>query len=287
MLSTTSRTASDLNRLLASRPVDLTRVTNPADARAADRRSVPGYSGQSAFEPTSATAATTESQLTYPGRPVRRGAQGEDVKAIQEKLAAAGYDVGEIDGKFGPKTERALKQYQRDHGLQVDGIAGPRTYDSFNGVKSDGVNGGKPVKGPVNTQLPDSGEGFTTYGPRNMQWGTEQTVKNLEEIAARYKARTGKTLEIGDISKKGGGKTDRHETHLHGTDVDMRPPSKNGGPSNWRDPNYDRDATRALIEEIRRTNPNARILFNDPVLIAEGLCSPAKGHDNHLHVSFR
>ena len=307
MLSSISR-SSDLNRLLAARPVDLTSVTSQrnnntmANARAADRRSVPGYSGESSFEPASntartAAATTAESQLTYPGQLVRRGAEGEDVKAIQQKLKDAGYDVGEIDGKFGPKTERALKQYQRDQGLKADGVAGPKTYDSFNGVKSEdgtkaadgteSVNADKSVKGPVDTQLPDSGEGFTTYGPRNMQYGTEQTVKNLEEIAARYKERTGKTLEIGDISKEGGGKTDRHQTHINGTDVDMRPPSKNGGPSNWRNADYDRDATRALIEEIKRTNPNAKILFNDPVLIAEGLCSPAKGHDNHLHVSFK
>ncbi|MGV3622714.1 MAG: penicillin-insensitive murein endopeptidase [Archangium sp.] len=278
-------------------------VSNIASARTADRNSVPGYSGTSSFEasPTSsmadARAADRASMLGYTGNTLRRGAEGESVRALQQRLEAAGHDVGEVDGKFGPRTERALRNYQRANGLQVDGVAGPRTYDSLNGVRNPGgtqaadgttsVNADRPVGGAVNTQLPDSGQGFTTYGPRRMQYGTEQTVTNVQEIARRYQERTGKTLEVGDISQQGGGRTDRHQTHINGTDVDLRPPSRNGGPSNWRNADYDRDATRALIQEIRRTNPNARILFNDPVLIREGLVSAARGHDNHLHVSFR
>jgi conjugal transfer mating pair stabilization protein TraG len=120
-----------------------------------------------------------------------------------------------------------------------------------------------------------------------MQWGTARTVEGLQRIADRYHTATGRTLEVGDISKQGGGKTSRHRTHLHGSDVDLRPPTASGGPATWRSPGYDRAATRRLIAEIRREFPNARILFNDPVLIREGLTRPARGHDNHLHVSLR
>lgn len=42
-----------------------------------------------------------------------------------------------------------------------------------------------------------------------------------------------------------------------------------------------------LIHEIRRQNPNAVILFNDPELIRMGLTKPSKGHDNHMHVDFK
>ncbi len=287
MVTSTSRNTSNTDRMAAIRAAERAAARNSsmAAARVADRKSVPGYSAESSFE---------SGKTTLGGSTLRKGAKGEAVKALQERLTASGFDTGGADGKFGPKTERALKQYQRAQGLEVDGVAGRKTYDSFDGVKSDGktdgttsVNADKPVKGAVTTQLPDSGDGFTTYGPRKMQYGTEQTVKNMEEIAARYKARTGKTLEIGDLSAKGGVKTDRHKTHTNGANVDIRPPSKNGGPSNWKNADYDRDATRKLIEEIKRTNPNAKILFNDPVLIKEGLVSRAKGHDNHLHVSFK
>lgn len=145
----------------------------------------------------------------------------------------------------------------------------------------------RPAAPVVQTQLPASGRGFRTYGPRNMQWGTERTVRSLERIADRYHTATGRTLEVGDLSKQGGGKTSRHQTHLAGADIDLRPPTRSGGPATWRSAGYDRDATRRLIQEIRRENPNARILFNDPVLIREGLTRPARGHDNHLHVSLR
>lgn len=48
-------------------------------------------------------------------------------KDIQRALRQAGYYSGAIDGVFGPLTEKAVKNFQRDHGLKVDGITGPVT----------------------------------------------------------------------------------------------------------------------------------------------------------------
>jgi peptidoglycan hydrolase-like protein with peptidoglycan-binding domain len=42
-----------------------------------------------------------------------------------------GYDVGGIDGVFGPQTKAAVQQLQRDHGLDADGIAGPLTMQAI------------------------------------------------------------------------------------------------------------------------------------------------------------
>lgn len=53
---------------------------------------------------------------------LKRGLAGEPVKLLQQKLGV------EADGRFGPGTEKALQDYQRQHGLQVDGIAGPDTF---------------------------------------------------------------------------------------------------------------------------------------------------------------
>jgi len=139
----------------------------------------------------------------------------------------------------------------------------------------------------VNTQLPARGKGFRSYSARWRQYGTAATVRSLQRIAGRYNDVTGKTLEIGSMSKKGGGHMAPHSSHKRGIDADIRPPSKNGGPTTWRSGSYDRAATRRLIAEIRRENPRAKILFNDPVLIREGLTRPYRGHDNHLHVSLR
>jgi len=59
---------------------------------------------------------------------VRRGSRGEDVTALQKQLAVLGYTVGNIDGIFGIKTQEAVKAFQADQGLAVDGIAGPKTW---------------------------------------------------------------------------------------------------------------------------------------------------------------
>ena len=62
---------------------------------------------------------------------MRRGSAGEAVRALQELLKKCGYDCGDIDGMFGSKTEAAVKAFQRDHGLTVDGIAGEKTQEAL------------------------------------------------------------------------------------------------------------------------------------------------------------
>lgn len=57
----------------------------------------------------------------------RRGSKGADVTKLQTTLNALGYDCGEADGIFGAKTEMAVRNFQRDHSLTVDGIAGKAT----------------------------------------------------------------------------------------------------------------------------------------------------------------
>ncbi len=58
---------------------------------------------------------------------LRQGDSGPGVIALQQKLLAAGFRPGNIDGSFGPGTEAAVIAFQRSEGLVADGIAGPRT----------------------------------------------------------------------------------------------------------------------------------------------------------------
>ena len=55
------------------------------------------------------------------------GDRGDDVRAMQEKLAEYGYLDGEIDGAYGNQTRRAVEAFQYQHGLSVDGKAGRQT----------------------------------------------------------------------------------------------------------------------------------------------------------------
>ena len=64
---------------------------------------------------------------------IRRGSKGEDVTYVQTILAGLGYDLGTagIDGVFGRKTEEAVKAFQRENGLNADGVVGPLTYQAL------------------------------------------------------------------------------------------------------------------------------------------------------------
>lgn len=66
-----------------------------------------------------------------PGRVLKRGMMGDEVKWLQWELNSRGYAVGEIDGVYGPKTEAAVKELQTK--LFVDGIAGKLTLEKLMG----------------------------------------------------------------------------------------------------------------------------------------------------------
>lgn len=67
--------------------------------------------------------------ISYPI--LRYGSKGNEVMAWQEFLNANGYPCGIADGIFGKNTERAVKQWQSSHGLNADGIIGPKTWASL------------------------------------------------------------------------------------------------------------------------------------------------------------
>ncbi len=57
----------------------------------------------------------------------KRGSRGTEVRNIQSRLSAWGYNPGSVDGIYGAKTEAAVKRFQQKHGLTADGVAGPAT----------------------------------------------------------------------------------------------------------------------------------------------------------------
>jgi len=65
--------------------------------------------------------------LTDTLRVLRVGDRGPEVTQLQEALRARGVFVGTVDGVFGPQTEAAVRQFQIDQGLVVDGIYGLST----------------------------------------------------------------------------------------------------------------------------------------------------------------
>nr|WP_277988136.1 peptidoglycan-binding protein [Halobacillus kuroshimensis] len=57
---------------------------------------------------------------------LERENKGESVKALQRSLKKLGYSLN-VDGSFGPETEKALLKFQKAHHLTVDGLYGPKT----------------------------------------------------------------------------------------------------------------------------------------------------------------
>lgn len=94
------------------------------------------YYGMSTSAGASTSAPTTKEEFTVKVPVLRRGDKGPEVKAFQRHLIGYGYSCGSkgADGSFGPATESALKKYQKATGLEVDGVRGPATFKSMNGL---------------------------------------------------------------------------------------------------------------------------------------------------------
>lgn len=103
-----------------------------------------------------ATAVVKPAEPTAPASPpaqeggkgpvLAKGVAGDPVTRLQERLGQLGFDPGGIDGQFGPNTDAAVRAFQQNRGIAVDGIVGPETWNKL-GITVEGtVEGGK---GPV------------------------------------------------------------------------------------------------------------------------------------------
>lgn len=103
----------------------------------------PAYSGAVPLTKTAATQgrgdAATASRGTvrapvgtpppFPGL-MRKGSTGPGVLALQRRLVQRGWEL-DADGEFGPVTDRVVRGFQQDKGLEVDGEVGPRTWSAL------------------------------------------------------------------------------------------------------------------------------------------------------------
>ena len=78
------------------------------------------------------------------------GGYDKEVANVQRMLKDLGYYTGQIDGQFGSLTLKAVKNFQRDYNLLVDGIVGPKTFSKLLEVYN---KQNKPVSPVNNTSL--------------------------------------------------------------------------------------------------------------------------------------
>lgn len=105
------------------------------EARAGQRAATggPTPSGSRSYTPT-----TQRQGAMAPQSSSRQTASADQVRSIQQNLADRGYDAGRADGIMGPRTQQALRDFQRDQNLQASGRADPQTMAAL------GVESGSP-----------------------------------------------------------------------------------------------------------------------------------------------
>ena len=100
---------------------------------------------------------------------IQKGATGDDVIELQSRLQYIGYYNGNIDGVFGWGTYWAVRNFQYEFGLPIDGLVGQETKDKL--VKASKYN-----KDFVKKQI-RQGKDFTHYGGTDLGKQTESGGK--------------------------------------------------------------------------------------------------------------
>jgi peptidoglycan hydrolase-like protein with peptidoglycan-binding domain len=86
----------------------------------------------------------------YGTRMLSYGKTGWDVAALQFALATHGFPSGTFDGGFGPRTELALRRFQRFARLGADGVAGAATYQALRRSPAHSpLSFRRPVRAPI------------------------------------------------------------------------------------------------------------------------------------------
>lgn len=105
---------------------------------------------------------------------LKRGDQGENVKALQTALKNAGYDLS-VDGVFGQETDYTVKRYQKDNQLGNDGVV---SEDLWNKLTGNTTAGSATTPSDTTTETPTTGK--TTAD------ALAELIKQFQDSASSY-----------------------------------------------------------------------------------------------------
>ncbi|KFE69077.1 LysM peptidoglycan-binding domain-containing protein [Hyalangium minutum] len=131
--------------------------------------------------------STSVKGAAVPGGDLKRGAQGAAVKQLQAALVKAGNmtqkEMNTGPGVFGPRTESALKEFQKAHNVPATGYYGPLTRKAFEklGAKVGGSSGGGTTTGTGGVKPADPGP---VKGGVSLQQ-LKKVMPNLSDAKAR------------------------------------------------------------------------------------------------------
>jgi peptidoglycan hydrolase-like protein with peptidoglycan-binding domain len=223
----------------------------------------------------------------------------DDVLVLQKRLLELGFHWIVPDGKAGPKTIATIRLFQAVfRGLDTIRIADLDGRIDVPGTTYRWLNA---TNAPQWGALPDGSKtdkslGFFNFtkivdGDKNffgVNWLLDGLVQAGQHYAETFLSNNpgASVMYINNISKEMGGDLDPHQTHQTGINADILLPRKSGTSGNitWKSADYDRAATEAMLRSIKAKINLDFALFNDEELIAKGLCSRHRGHDNHIHI---
>jgi len=161
----------------------------------------------------SKTVDGTISDIIKTKRSLRRGRNGEAVKALQEFLGV------EADGKFGPGTDKAVKAWQKENGLTEDGIVGPNTAKKIVDIiakkeepKKEEVKKEEPKKEEVKKEEPKKEE-VKKEEPKKEEEEESLDDMSLEELEKELEDTKG-DLKDAKRKKRKNRKADRKKKRL-------------------------------------------------------------------------
>ena len=216
----------------------------------------------------------------------------QDILAVKNRLADLGFPVAR-DSIVNPDTVAIIKLFQSiikgaviikgDGRVDVDGST-HKFLQAANAPEWMEMPKGSPAEGFIN---------HDHVQKDNHDFGTSWMIETIQSAAQIYLTThlsghpKDALIQTNNLSKPRGGFTPFHVTHQTGLCCDIRLPRKDGKSGiTIPDPEFDREAMRAMLKAIRgQTKYKIKLIyFNDLTLIAERLCESAPGHDNHAHI---
>jgi N-acetylmuramoyl-L-alanine amidase len=142
---------------------------------------------------------------------------GDDVIALQQRLLELGFKVGRVDGRFGRRTELAVREFQRNVGIPPDGTCGPATLKALSRL-SPRAAGGRPNAMRAEERIRRAGPQLTgktvVLDPAVPRMPTpalqRQAVEIIEDLARRVEGRLSATGVQAFLSTPGRRPDDEH-----------------------------------------------------------------------------
>ncbi len=131
----------------------------------ANRLSVDGIAGPQTLNALQNTTAVTIEQVQPSPAPakatpaqtnavIRLGSSGQAVSDLQQRLRDLGYFQGSVNGQFSESTRDAVRRFQQQQRIAVDGIVGPQTWRSLNSATTVAAPTPAPAKPTVQPPAP-------------------------------------------------------------------------------------------------------------------------------------